>query len=175
MNVWPLVFSYRGVIRGAGFTARIHAVSRVLAEEQEDGSIWLNGAEPGGVAIGGDDFDSAHVKLKAMFNDIVWDTAEEAVDLDGFREAMDRFFRDVDRPVNAQWQTAWMANRQGDLDCELVEMLKRFTGQETATLLDIVPLSHPVEQSTEIVAGGDQPKPVSKAAPASDLQLAVAA
>ena len=173
MNVWPLVFSYRGVIRGNGFTARLHAISRVLAEEQEDGSIWMNGAEPGGIAIGGEDFDSAHANLKRMFHDIAWDAAEEADDLDSFRAEMDRFFRDIDQPVNAAWQAAWEANRQGQLDCEPVAALERFTGLQTAAGIDVEKLPSPAE----LPAGRsvNDPPRATKPEPASDRQLAIAA
>lgn len=168
MNVWPLVFTYRGVIRGNGFTARIHAISRVLAEEQEDGGIWLNGVEPGGIATGGSDFDSAHANLKRMFYDIACDAADEAGGFDGFREEMDRFFGDVDRPVNETWRAAWVASRQGRLDSAPVAALERFTGLKTVAGIDVEEL--PAE------APADPPKVAKPApAPASDLQLAVAA
>ncbi len=169
MNVWPLVFSYRSVIRTEGFTAKIHAVSRVLAEEQEDGSIWLNGAEPGGFAAGGEDFDAAHTNLRAAFHSIVRDTAEEAETFDVFFAEMDRFLRDGDRTATEQWRQAWLANREGRLDREPVGLLKELRGQETATLMDVVRFEPPQ------VDPAQKPAAASKAAPASDQQLAVAA
>lgn len=129
-RVWPLVFSYRGLVSGSGFSAIVDAVCRVLAEEQDSGGIWMNGAEPGGFASGGDDIDSAHVALSKMFRDILIDAAEEADSFDAFRGEMNRFFEDIDRGVNKAWIKAWEDNRKGTLDCEPLQLMIRATGDE---------------------------------------------
>ena len=95
IRAWPLVFSYRGIMIGNGFKVIVDARCRVLAEEQENkGGIWMNGAQPGGFAAGGDDIDSAHQALKTMFLNILRDTAEEASNFAAFQDEMNRFFAD---------------------------------------------------------------------------------
>lgn len=136
-RVWPLVFSYRGLVRGNGFSAIVDAVCRVLAEEQDSGGIWMNGAEPGGFAAGGDDIDSAHAAFTKMFRDILTDTAEEMDGFDGFRNEMTRFFEDIDRGVNRAWLKAWEDNRKGTLDCEPLQWMIRATGDENRSRVQI--------------------------------------
>lgn len=136
-RVWPLVFSYRGLVGGNGFSAIVDAVCRVLAEEQDAGGIWMNGAEPGGFAAGGDDIDSAHAALAKMFRDILIDTAEEADGFDAFRSEMNRFFDDLDRGVNRAWLKAWEDNRKGTLDCEPLQWMIRATGDENRSRVRI--------------------------------------
>ena len=136
-RVWPLVFSYRGLVSGNGFSAIVDAVCRVLAEEQDSGGIWMNGAEPGGFAAGGNDIDSAHVALTKMFRDILADTAEEAAGFDAFSSEMNRFFQDIDRGVNRAWLKAWKDNRNGTLDCEPLQWMIRATGDENRSRVRI--------------------------------------
>ena len=160
-RVWPLVFSYRGIVMGAGFEAIVDVACRVLAEEQDgNGGIWMNGAQPGGFAAGGDDIDSAHQALKTMFLDILRDTAEESESFEAFQGEMNRFFADIDRGVNAAWLKAWIANRKGELDCESLEWMMRVKGDETGSRVQ-------VEQIHQ-VAAVEHPAPAAAEAPVRD-------
>ena len=107
MRAWPLVFSYRGVVDGAGYSALVDIKSRVLAEEQESGRIWMDGAQPGGFAIGGQDIQSAYEALKGMFRGILEDMAEESDSFEAFHAEAQRFFDDVDTDVSAEWTKHW--------------------------------------------------------------------
>ena len=132
-----MVFSYRGLVNGKGFSAIVDAVCRVLAEEEESGRIWMNGAEPGGFAAGGSDIESAHKALTKMFREILLDTAEEAKSFEDFRSEMERFFGDTDRGVNQAWIRAWLDNRAGTLDCEPLQWMIRATGNENCPKVQI--------------------------------------
>ena len=136
-RAWPLVFSYRGLVNGKGFSAIVDAVCRVLAEEEESGRIWMNGAEPGGFAAGGSDIESAHKALTEMFRELLLDTAEEAKSFEDFRSEMERFFGDTDRGVNQAWIRAWQDNRAGTLDCEPLQWMIRATGNENCPKVQI--------------------------------------
>ena len=58
LRSWPLVFTYRGVVKGSGFSALVDVTSRVLAEERET-DVWLDGAQPGGFAVACADLKAA--------------------------------------------------------------------------------------------------------------------
>ena len=124
----------------------VDAVTRVLAEEQEPGRIWVDGAEPGGFAAGGDDIPSAHEALKKMFRDILQDTAEEAKNFSDFETEMRRFFKDVDRRVMEAWMVGWKANQDGDLDIDSVDWMIRARGEENIARLEIREITIPVFQ-----------------------------
>ena len=132
-----MVFTYRGYVQGNGFVAVVDAVSHVLAEEQAGGYIWMNGAQPGGLAAGGDDLDEAYSALKDAFCSILLDTAEAAEDFTAFRDETDRFFKDSDHLVAKQWQYVWTANRRGELDCGPADRLLRVKGDEQLPAVNV--------------------------------------
>ena len=151
-RAWPLVFSYRGRVSGREFTATVDLATRVLAEEQELGRVWMNGAKPGGFAAGGDDIPSAYEELKKLLHNILHDIAEEAESFDAFDAAMRSFFGDVDSRVEKKWLARWRANKQGTLDVEPVDWLIRAKGAEARARLEV----------TEVPASSAKIPPVIK-------------
>ena len=151
MRAWPLVFTYRGVVGGAGFSALVDVKSRVLAEEQEAGLIWMDGAQPGGFAIGGKDVRSAYEALKGMFRGILEDMAEESVNFEAFHAAMQRFFDDVDASVSAEWTKHWRASQKNELDCEPVNWMGRMRGAATRPSIEVLAIEHPASRAGALV------------------------
>lgn len=139
MRAWPLVFTYHGVIKGAGFSALVNIVSRVLAEERES-DMWLDGAQPGGFAVKCDDLGSARKVLRNEFHDILRDLADEADDFDAFEEALQRFYDDIDNKVHALWSERWRASQCGQLDCGPADHMPRLRGEDTRTKVDVLEL-----------------------------------
>lgn len=136
MRAWPLVFTYHGVIKGAGFSALVNIVSRVLAEERES-DVWLDGAQPGGFAVKCDDLGSARKALRNEFHDILRDLADEADDFDAFEDALQRFCDDIDDKVHALWNERWRASQCGQLDCGPADHMPRLRGGDTRTKVDV--------------------------------------
>ena len=135
---WPLVFSYRGRVKGQGFAARVICAVRVLAERQADGELWLSGSEPGWFAAGGATLQEANASLKTTFHGILLDKAEEASDFAIFRENLLVAFRDADRLVRKEWVAAWIANKDGKLDCTPMEQLPRVVEEDASVWVDVV-------------------------------------
>ena len=139
MRAWPLVFTYHGVIKGAGFSALVNIVSRVLAEERES-DMWLDGAQPGGFAVKCDDLGSAHKSLRNEFHDILRDLADEADDFDAFEDALHRFYDDIDNEVHALWIELWRASQSGKLDCGPADDMPRLRGEDTRAKVEVLEL-----------------------------------
>ena len=153
MRAWPLVFAYRGVVDGAEFSALVDIKSRVLAEEQESGRIWMDGAQPGGFAIGGQDMKSAYEALKGMFRGILEDMAKESDSFEAFHAETQRFFDDVDTGVSAEWTKHWRASRKDELDCEPVNWMGRMRGAATRPSIEVLAIEHPASGAGALVLG----------------------
>ena len=139
LRLWPLVFRYGGIVNGNGFIAKVEAVNRILAEENDTGEIWLNGAAPGGLAAGGPNLQSASRAYQDLFSNYLSDAAEEAETFEAYRAEMDRFLLDRDRLVHDVWAMQWKASQEGQLDCAGVEIdsLPRLTGGDTSARMDV--------------------------------------
>ena len=135
---WPLVFSYRGRVKGQGFTAKVICAVRVLAEQQSDGELWLSGSEPGWFAARGATLKEANANLKKMFHGILLDKAEEAPDFAIFRENLLVAFSDADRLVRKEWVEAWIANKDGKLDCTAMERLPRVVEEDASVWVNVI-------------------------------------
>jgi hypothetical protein len=135
---WPLVFSYRGRVKGKRFTAKVICASRVLAEQLPDGELWLSGSEPGWFAAGGASLKEADTNLKKMFHGILLDKAKEAPDFPIFRESLLIAFDDADRLVRKEWVDAWIANKDGKLDCTQLGELPRVIEEDASCWVNVV-------------------------------------
>jgi preprotein translocase subunit Sss1 len=112
MTHYPILFTFADKISGNGFLARVTAHGQALVVHEPDG-WWIYGVMPGGIAAGGATFPEAHAEFRKAFTTILFDIAEEPRDLREFRTEVGRFFREVNKPTEEEWQAAVLEVRAG--------------------------------------------------------------
>lgn len=112
----PIIFSYRDTLFGPGFVVEVHATNgRALCVREHDG-VWMYGVNPGGMAAGGTDVESAHGAFRTMFSDVLKDLANEATSFDGFAAMVRAFFDDTNVGFAPEWDDAVLAVRNHEVD-----------------------------------------------------------
>jgi hypothetical protein len=108
MDRLPLLFTFKDRVYGDGFLADIEAHGRVLAVRgsEEEGGVWMNGVQPGGIAEGGEDDDKARVAFKKTYKAVLFDIASEAKNFNAFKQEVEKFFNEVCRPIEKEWLDA---------------------------------------------------------------------
>lgn len=104
MKCYPLVFSFRDLIAGNGFVAAVAMDGHVLLSEEE-GGFWMYGVQPGSVAAGDVQRDSAFKAFKDSYLSVLFDIAAEATTFEQFDEKVKVFFAQVNEPNAKDW--AW--------------------------------------------------------------------
>ena len=113
MQRLPLYFDLRVVVEGGGFLARVELRGRVTCEE-EFGSVWMYGVNPGGLAENGEDLESAYANFSRALTEIVGDFAERAADFGAFREDVEEFLMGTTEEIVDEWAAARRRIRDGD-------------------------------------------------------------
>jgi hypothetical protein len=109
---YPLLFTFADKVSGNGFLASVITHGQALAVREPEG-WWINGVKPGGLAAGGTTFAEAHAEFRKAYTAILFDIAEEARDIKEFRVEVASFFREVNKPVEEEWQAAVAEVRAG--------------------------------------------------------------
>lgn len=111
----PLLFTYCDRIVGMGFTAQVESHGRVLAVE-DDGSVWIYGVEPGGLAADGKDPKEALEAFRQTFTNVLRDYAADCHHFADFEAAVQTFFGAINQSNEQDWLAAVEAVRSGALD-----------------------------------------------------------
>jgi hypothetical protein len=114
MTHYPLLFGRRELVEGNGFVARVAVSGRALMVEE--GEVWVEGINPGGFAAKGNSPSEALAAFCSPFLAILFDIASDAKDLQDFREEVQRFFEDTNRPALLEWEEAVQRVKAGQLD-----------------------------------------------------------
>ena len=101
---WPLLFRYRGPVLGKGYVAVVELHGRLLARPAEGGGVWLDGVNPGALALGAPTIQAARKELNSALTGVFVDFAAEADSFDAFKAQVERFFQDTDAGSVAEWQ-----------------------------------------------------------------------
>jgi hypothetical protein len=104
IHLHPLVFTLQDVITGCGFLAGIDVTGKAVME-QEDGSWWMYGVCPGGIAGCGDTPNEAFVDFRNRYKKALFDIAEECANFLTFQKAVRGFFEE-DGAESARWDKA---------------------------------------------------------------------
>lgn len=111
-HAWPLLFSHHGMILGKGFLADIEVNGRVLATVEADG-VWIDGVNPGGIALGAQTLNATHVELRNTLARVFIDFAEQTSGFDDFKARVEAFFNETDDDTVREWDAAVEAVRAG--------------------------------------------------------------
>lgn len=111
---YPLVFRYRDLVKGAGFTASVVVDGRAVLAEEDDGDTWVFGVQPGAIAggIAGGEADAyarpdlACAEFKQNYRNVLLDIAAEAASFEAFKAGVTQFFAQADESEAQEWAAA---------------------------------------------------------------------
>lgn len=137
----PLMFGFTDLIEGRGFIARVRTDGRALVEE-DDGTWWVNGVNPGGVCAPGATPKEALQAFRIAVHEVLLDCAVRCATFGAFSNEVGLIFNSTTEDIVREWQEAALALREGagagplgDLDLERVRSDSReyaVTVQEVA-------------------------------------------
>lgn len=114
MQRLPLYFDLRAVVAGDGFRASVGMRGRITCEE-EFGSTWMYGVNPGGLAENGEDLESAYANFRRALTEIIGDSARQAADFGAFRADIEEFLLGTTEDLVAEWVAARRRIRAGSI------------------------------------------------------------
>ena len=136
MDRLPLLFTFKDRVEGNGFLADIEAQGRVLAVRgsEEEGEVWMNGVQPGGIAEGGESEKKAYRAFKNIYKSVLFDIALEAKNFDEFKSEAENFFTQVCRPIEKEW---WNAVKQVRKEKYREEGLRKKSAKKTEVKITV--------------------------------------
>ena len=78
MSNYPIIFGFRDLVQGDGYLAGIAVEGRALMHEDEDGSYWIEGVNPGGFSAVGKSPAAVLESFRRSYREILFDIATEA-------------------------------------------------------------------------------------------------
>ena len=111
-SAWPLLYSHLGTIMANGFLAEIELHGRLLATEEPEG-VWIDGVNPGAIAVGAKTLSDTHVELRNTFARVFIDFADQSEDFNEFKAKVEHFFNETDPGTERDWEDAVLAVRSG--------------------------------------------------------------
>ena len=101
----PLYIQFRTPVYGQGFVADVRIRGRITCVE-EYGSTCIYGVNPGGLAAGGEDVNSAYLDFKSGLAATLFDLAKDANTFREFKTAAQDFIAATDDESVAEWESA---------------------------------------------------------------------
>lgn len=150
MSRYPIVFGLRDVIQGRGFLAGVAVDGRALLHEEPDGSIWIEGVNPGGFSETGTSFTEALASFRRAYSAILFDIAAEAATFADFREQVEIFFHDGAARVIEDWERAVEDVRAGKVTAE---WLTRKPAREARLEIRVEEIRQPSADNNEVEPG----------------------
>jgi hypothetical protein len=120
---YPLLFSYRDLVAGKGFVAGVVVVGRVLLDMTGD-ECWMYGVQPGGIAGGGPDRNSAFCEFKRSYLSVLYDLAIEAHDFGTFKAEVEKLFGEVNDYNAGEWDAALVEVRRSGTSLDGIAKVK---------------------------------------------------
>lgn len=112
---WPLIFKYRAPILGNGYIALVELQGRLLARPEADGQVWLDGVNPGALALGAPSLKTANLELHSALTAIFVDLAETSPKFEDFKEVASKFFEECDDDTVAEWKSCVERIQSGEI------------------------------------------------------------
>ncbi len=142
MKRFPLLFTYRDVVRSSSFVAHVEGHGRVLLGVEPTEGFWMYGVNPGSIAAYGETPDEAHTSFRIFYRDVLNDIAGESATFDDFAEGVRAFFGQENRPNAVEWLAALEVVRRNDV---ALEGLPRRPADEPWTKIERFELTIPDE------------------------------
>lgn len=133
MKVFPLLFVYRDLVPGPGFIAGVEVFGRALLED-EDGSAWMYGLNPGGIAGGGVTAREAMSDFRRGYVSVLEDIAGVATDFEDFKAQVTQFFWEPTETLDREWEAARAEVRERNIE---IEGLQKHVFSEDQLRLDV--------------------------------------
>ena len=116
MLAYPLLFTYRGVIEGRGYTASVELDGGAVVTVEKDGIYLAHGLRPGGICGEGQDLLEAYFGFKSEIQVVIRDLANEERDIRAFKTQLLQFFNDSDPWAEDAFQEARKQMRDGHVE-----------------------------------------------------------
>lgn len=111
---WPLLFSYRMVVDYQGIVVSIELSGRATAYvNHEDGSVWIDGVNPGAFAACGNNMEKAEEDLRDTLSGVFRDIADASEQFTDFEQQAKEFLYGTDDETIAEWEAALARVRKG--------------------------------------------------------------
>lgn len=134
MEKIPVIFKFRDAIEGNGFIADVKVVGRALLVN-EYGSWTMNGVCPAGIAEVGDTPQSAYLKFRESFKQILQDIASDGRNFDAFQTEGNEFVLANDENEEKEWlQARAEIKKEKELDAPF-QSLEKITEETPTTVL----------------------------------------
>lgn len=118
MKRYPIIFGLRDVVLGDGYLAGVAVDGRALLHEEDDGYVWVEGVNPGGVTGTGNSHTEALEDFRKNYRGALYDIALEASNFKAFRREVKEFFENTgDLPVR-DWEEAVEDVRAGKITAD---------------------------------------------------------
>lgn len=142
MADYPLMFTLRDAVSGNGFLAGVTLTGRALMTKESDGKWWVYGVRPAPIAESGNTPEEAFLRFRNAYKNVLFDTAEGAVNYDAFRASVENFYFQPDEEEENRWQKAFSAIRSGSLtpDDEFFGKLPKERPETRPTNLQVIRL-----------------------------------
>jgi hypothetical protein len=117
MSEYPVMFSVRDTVSGNGYLAGVTLTGRALICK-EDGKWWVYGVRPGAIAESGATPEEAFLRFRNTYKNVLFDFAGSEEKFEGFKEAVESFYRQPDAEEEERWLDAYKALRSGKVTAE---------------------------------------------------------
>jgi hypothetical protein len=118
MPSYPVMFDFKDVVSGNGFLSGVTLCGRALIERDQDGTWWVNGVQPSGIAECGAAAMEAFSNFRNSYKKVLFDIAEEASNFEAFEREVKRFYSENAASELERWNTAVQEFRAGKIQPE---------------------------------------------------------
>lgn len=118
MKNYPIVFGLRDFVQGRGFLAGVSVNGRALMHEEDDGSFWIEGVQPGGFSAVGTGPADALEDFRRSYRAVLFDIASDAPTFRDFEAGVNEFFHGSSPKVAREWEEAVEDVRAGRTEAD---------------------------------------------------------
>ena len=159
----PFYFQFRTLVYGRGFVADVRIRGRITCV-REFGATCVYGVNPGGLAAGRLDLDSAYRDFRIGLTATLFDLAADAGTFQQFKTATENFIATTDEESVLEWEIARDRIRTGETPAPA-------EGAKLRRIAEVLPVEMSVQ---EVVPSASSPRmnPDPRIAAASSLEVA---
>lgn len=115
---YPVLFTYRDIIVGHGFVAKVETSGRFLMKDSGAGEkVWIYGVNPGPIAAEGETQKEAAEAFRVTYRHALLDLVCDAKNFEHFTEEVKDFCGQTCDETQEEWKQAVKLVREGKLKC----------------------------------------------------------